>query len=547
MSAFTDSFGGNLGGFANRRFSPYLDDHPLLDALDDDAQRAASIIALALVVHAALFFVLSANFVVPDLLPDEPDIVPVQIVTYQEPMAEPDPAPAPEINQPAVPAPSVAPRPKPQTAPQPAPQPVPEPIPEAVPPPPPPEPEPEPIITPPPPPEILAQPVVEPEPDPIPAPELVFEPVPEPEPEPEPIIEIFEPLPVPVPEPEPEPAPEPLPPIVEIFEPEPEPEPMPEPIPEPEPEPEPEPVPELLAVPDLAPLEVRPLPGIAAPTDLPDIVVLPDPEPIPEPEPEPEPAPAPPAEPEIIVVPPTILASPDAPDTADEAERAVTEDEADPFLDLLRREKPLGEDTPAPVQPQSSPRNPLAGPLTGGGNVGTPPTAGTRRAGPGTSGWTLAPGSYGNSPGAGYEGLNLDMRCREAGKTHLDCPEYLKTFEGRDAQGFEDVRLFIPRGTDRGPGSSAGTGRMTGSRAANPQVAGGTNPWALGIGNNSVNAGGPSTTILDDGPEVDFSREFLSNPVRDPDRGGRLRDLILPEDDQDDDAFDVDELILPEP
>ncbi len=538
-----------MNAFASyqRRFSPYLDDNPLLDLLDDDAQRMASIIAGALFVHVALFFVLSANFIVPDLLPDEPDIVPVQIVTYQEPAPEPEivPEPAPEIIQPAVPAPAIAPRPKP--VPQPVPQPIPEPIPEAVTPPPPPpepEPEPEPVVTPPPPPEVLSQPVVEPEPEPVPEPDPIPEPEPEPAPIPKPVIEIFEP----VPEPEPEPIvePEPLPPIIEIFEPEPIPEPEPEPEPIPEPvieifEPEPVPEPELppLVLPE--PAELPPAPGIITPEPLPEI--LPEPLPLPDVEPEiiPEPEPVPPApepEPEFITVAPTILASPEAPETSDEADRAVTEEEADPFLDLLKREQPLGPNNPGTVQP----RSPLAGPTTGGGNIGVPPTTGTRREGPGTGGWTLAPGSWGNSPGAGYEGINLDMRCREAGKTHLECPEFLKTFQGRDANGLESTRLHIPRGTDRGPGGIGG--RMTSTRASNAQIAGGSDPWKLGIGNNSVNAGGPSTTILDDGPEVDFSREFLSNPVRNPDRAGRLRDLIQPEDDADD---ELPELIFPDP
>ena len=31
------------------------------------------------------------------------------------------------------------------------------------------------------------------------------------------------------------------------------------------------------------------------------------------------------------------------------------------------------------------------------------------------------------------------MRCREDDRTHLDCPEYIRQQEGRDAQGFEDI------------------------------------------------------------------------------------------------------------
>ena len=180
---------------------------------------------------------------------------------------------------------------------------------------------------------------------------------------------------------------------------------------------------------------------------------------------------------------------------------------------------------------------------TSGSVTAPPPGGGTRRASPGASGWTLAPSSYGNSPGAGYEGINLDIRCREAGRTHEDCPEYLRTFQGRDRDGFEDYERYRPLGVEGGPNRPV-TGQGNGLGGLN--IAGGSDPWSAAIGDNSVNAGGPSTTLLDDGPEVDFSREFLGNPIRIQDDPGRLRDLLT-EPDQDEDLFVIDELILPEP
>ena len=112
--------------------------------------------------------------------------------------------------------------------------------------------------------------------------------------------------------------------------------------------------------------------------------------------------------PEIIPTAPVVLASPDAPETRAEERRAVPQEQSDPFIDLIKRDR----DTP----------------LTGGGNEGpvgsvaNPPGGGTviGRTNPGTGGWTLAPQPAG--PGKAYEGLNLDIRCREQGRTHADCP-----------------------------------------------------------------------------------------------------------------------------
>ncbi|MGB3456372.1 MAG: hypothetical protein WBA35_08435, partial [Litorimonas sp.] len=141
-----------------------------------------------------------------------------------------------------------------------------------------------------------------------------------------------------------------------------------------------------------------------------------------------------------------------------------------------------------------------------------------------------APGSYSQSPGAGYDGLTLDIRCREAGKTHLDCPEYLRTFQGRDAAGFENYEQYRPRGVRSAPGPSVPTPMRD---------------LGLPIGDNSVNAGGPSTTMMDDGPEVSFDREFLGNPVIVQGDPGRLRDIFA-EPDEDETRLDLEDLFRPD-
>ncbi|MEM9599785.1 MAG: hypothetical protein AAF926_02060, partial [Pseudomonadota bacterium] len=71
-------------------FSPYHDPDPLADFLEDDAQRGTSTFLIVLIIHAALYFALTSNFIVPDLKPDEPEIVPVQIVTFETPQPEPE-------------------------------------------------------------------------------------------------------------------------------------------------------------------------------------------------------------------------------------------------------------------------------------------------------------------------------------------------------------------------------------------------------------------------------------------------------------------------
>ena len=557
------------------RFSPYLDDDPWVDFFDDVAQRATTVIAAVLAVHFALFFVLNANFIVPDLK-EEPDPIPVQIIAFEDLQ----PAPAPETEPEII---DVAPVVPPPPRPKPAPQPVP-------------TPQPAPVET------VIAEPVIEPAPVPSPAPEILASeapvdtqevipeyrppepiaepiieppviPAPIPTPEPLPDVEIFEPLTQPTPEPiiEPEP-PEEF--EVEIFEPQPiTPEPIiqepviNEPIFEPEPVIEPEPIiepvePEPVEVYDpFAEIENEPLPDVIRVTPQIDLTpeeddpfpeFTPPSEPLPEPEPETKPAPAPiepdVAEPEledapIITTAPTILASPEAPTTIDEAEKAVPQEQAAPVNDFLFNPKPRQ----APTAPNSGTRRPSA-PSSGNGRSGSPssgaisldggggiPSGGTQRTptqrGGGNAGWALAPAGGSGGLGKGGEGLILDIRCREAKRTHADCPAYLAKFKGRNAAGYESFS----------PHSSGGVSRSTsGARAGtltNRNVGGGRDPWSANLGDNSINAGGPSTTVLDDtsfgqglGPRLE--------PIGEPDR---VRDLIK----QPDRPWETDAIELP--
>jgi hypothetical protein len=303
---------------------------------------------------------------------------------------------------------------------------------------------------------------------------------------------------------------------------EPEPEPIIETLPEEIFEPEPEVEPESYVSPD--PLDIPPSPGpILEPEEeeiLPDEeppVVPVDPEP--EIEPEIDTTPEIPAEPEIIettppdapeliTTAPSILASPDAPSTEEESDRAVPQSQADTLFD------PLGR----PRSGSSTPRGPGGGsvftPSTSPG-LGTPPSGGTRRPTPGAGGWQLDPSAYGGNSGEGLGGVVLDMRCREETRTHEDCPEYMAKFKGRNAAGYE---AFGSHSSGAAPARSPRTGTYE-----NPAIGGGTDPWALGIGNSSVNNGGPSTTVLDD---ADFGREFLGTNLGDGSSPNRVRDIF---------------------
>ena len=468
-------------------FSPYHDEDRLLDFLDDDAQRLSANAAVVFLIHLGLVLSLSGSFIVPDLKPPPPpEAVTVEIVTF-DPQPEPEPEPAPVVIEPVLAPPPPAPVPKPQPEPQARPDPTPVPPPPQ--PEPEPEPEPEPVFTPPPPPpEIIAQPEpVEPDTFVLPEPE----PFPEPEPEPQPIIEVFEPLPEPIVEPEPEP-------IIEIFE--------PEPLIEPEPLLEPEPLiidPELPPTPGL--IEAEPLPDFIEPEPLPPEIIL---EPLPEllPEPEPRPLPQIVAEPEpefflepetILITPPTILASPDAPESREEEIRAVPQEQSDPFIDLIKRDRNSSLDEPIAAQPRGGGNE---GPISQGGSVNAPPGGGTSigRPSPGAGGWTLAP--QGTATNKAYEGINLDIRCREEGRTHEDCPEYVKKFRGRNQAGRESFDGHAGTGTDRGD-------RISSSRRIPSR-----SELGLNLGDPSINSGGPSTNVLEF-PDQNFDREFLSGKI----------------------------------
>lgn len=513
-------------GHRDASFSPYHDDNRILDFFDDAPQRLTLNAVVVIFIHVGLALFLANGFVIPDLKPPpEPEAVIVEIVTF-DPVPEPEPEPAPIIETPEpapLPVPVPTPQPTPPPQPEPTPQPLPEPEPEPVPLPEPepiplpiPEPEPEVLpepVLPPPPPEIIAQP--EPiEPAPLP------EPVPEPEVEPEPIIEFIEPIPEPIQEPISEP-------VIELFEPA-QPEVIIEPLPELPPEPVLEPIAEpiiepeieifepliepalelepIIIQPELAPtpgiIEAEPLPDLLEPEPLPpeiflEPVTLPEPEILFQPEPpvviEFEPLTAP----DIVLTAPIVLASPDAPETREEESRAVPQEQSDPFMDLIKRDRNSSLQDPLPT-PRAGGGN--QGPISQGGNVSRPPGGGTSigRTNPGAEGWTLAPqGASGNEA---YEGIILDIRCREEGRTHEDCPEYLERFRGRDASGQESFQGHAGTGTDRGDGISAS--RTMPSR----------DEIGVVIGNNSINAGGPTTNIFDE-PEVDFDREYLGRDI----------------------------------
>ena len=120
-------------------------------------------------------------------------------------------------------------------------------------------------------------------------------------------------------------------------------------------------------------------------------------------------------------------------------------------------------------------------------------------------------------PGKAYEGINLDIRCREEGRTHADCPEYIKKFRGRDRSGRESFDGMAGTGSDRGD-------RISSSRTIPSRSA-----LGLNIGDPSVNSGGPSTNALDF-QDTNFDREFLSIPLNNEPEGPGLIERITPSD-----------------
>jgi len=517
-------------GSVQDSFSPYLDPEPWADYFDDFARRHTTALFLAFIVHIFFFILLQPSFVIPDLI-DDPEAINVQIVAFEDtaPPPEPETAPPPDVIRPAIAPPPPSIRPKPKPAPPPPPIPV-----ETE-----PEPDIKPVFTPPPPaPEILSQAIDSP--DALPVADPVPPPLPEPviEPRPEPQVEIFDPQPLPEPLPPPQPVPDP---IIDPL-PAPEPTPVPDILPDPvysqEPPGEWRPYipPQPEALPPAAGAIVEPLPDLPdldtlppVPVDIPPDIVpetaseppaLPpvqDVIPLPEPTPELE------AEDELVITTaPTILASPEAPVTREEADLAVPQSQATPLDEFLRNDQGSTNRVP---RGQGRPETGLGSPAPVGGISRRPgaaitgtPSGGTRRSNPGAGGWTLAAPTRANI-GAGYKGLNLDIRCREAGRTHADCPKYLKQFQGRNAAGFESFSAH------NNSGSKAPVRRgvhTTGNRSPHT-----SNPWNSSLGDNSINAGGPSTTVLND---TTFSHGFQGIGAQDIKPQRSVRDLFRPPD-----------------
>jgi len=243
---------------------------------------------------------------------------------------------------------------------------------------------------------------------------------------------------------------------------------------------------------------------------------VPEPEPIQDPEIQSAP---------IITTAPTILASPDAPSTSDELEKAIPQEQAAPVTDFLFNPKTRFPTTPTPRGGMSAPSGTSGGSGSSGGAIsldggGGIPGGGTQRAPTqrGGTGWALAPQGGSGGLGKGGEGIMLDIRCREAQRTHDDCPEYLAKFKGRNAAGYES---FGPHSNGTVAGSTRGARAGT---YENPAIVGGRDPWSLGPGSNSVNAGGPSSTVMED--DADFGRLFLGTNLGGGQESGRMRDLL---------------------
>ncbi len=496
--------------YTEDNFSPYLDPEPIAEFFDDVGQRGMVTGFLAMLVHIGIFIILQMKMTVPHV-PDEPEPIQIEIISFEPeapPKPEPEPEPEPEL-RPATAPPAQAPAPRPKLPKPPPPPPPPEPKPE-------PKPEPEPVVIPPAP-EIIKSVTAEPE--------LVPETPPDPEPAPEPTfvetLELFDPALVT--QSEAELAFEP---IADIFEPVEQPVQAPRPV-----------VP--LFDPDLLDMDTEPedLPDIDDQVELPPIPVIEpeiapgivEPEIIPEniPETTPEPiAPPPMFEPdvfdaspvttepelelnttpeiEIAAIPPTILASPDAPTTQDEAEKAIppSQSQATP-LDFILKDR---GNTDVPGDRSSRPAR-------GGGNEGNIPIAGgTARPAPGASGWQLPSGLIPTEGVPGGKGLIRDIRCREEQRDHEDCPEYVNKHGGRNANGLENFGPHVPLGTT--------TVRSRGMPQT-PSLQDTVNP-------TFGDAGLPSTTVLDD--VGGFKGQYLGDKIGTPGRSRRIRDLFNPPD-----------------
>jgi len=161
----------------------------------------------------------------------------------------------------------------------------------------------------------------------------------------------------------------------------------------------------------------------------------------------------------------------------------------------------------APIAQQPSPRGNGGGLFNPGGGrpLNEVPSGGTRRPAPGagTGGWTLNTGAA-QSPGAGYDGLNLDVRCREDDRTHLDCPEYIRRQKGRDAEGFESISAHRNTASPTPP-------RRNSARD-------------LTIGGLDPTGNAASTQILDDAGISSRSRALTGDEAE----PNRVRDILNP-------------------
>lgn len=419
--------------------TPYTEPEPILEFYDRPAPRWVTSLALTLVFHGSLLFILTIPHT--SVPPDEPDIIPVSVIALRsEPPAEPEVSPprskpAPTITRPPPPAPSPPEIRKPDTP-----------------------------TVPPPLPKILSTENPSTDSDrTVPESRIlsreeaielgILQPLPEPEPEPE-II----PAPTPVPTP-PVPVPEPIiqaPPVPNLrSDSVPDPSPLDSTAPgDGPPSPEQEEVLPPRPVIDLQP----PPPEESVPEPiLPEIPIaeIPVEPPIQEPE---QPKPSEPVARIIAPPQPKVLASPEAPTTAEEAAKAVPETQAESGLDFILR-------------------NPAT--RSSGGGSGGPVSGGS------AGRWNL--GNVGAATQGGLRGVYRDVNCREPGRDQTECPGYVEGPTGRNEDGWES---WSNHRIDLGSGPAQwGTPRRS---TRNPASA------PAGARQQDLATDRPSTTVLDD-------------------------------------------------
>jgi hypothetical protein len=490
--------------YVQDKFSPYLDPDPIAEFFDDVGQRGMVTGLFAVLIHVLILMVLQTKLDIPHV-PEEPEPIIVEIISF-EPQVEPEPEIelVPELRA-AVPPPAQAPVPKPKPRPKPKPKPTP----------PPPESEPEPIPEP--------EPIQEPEPVVIPpAPKIMKTPEPEPEldappdlvPVSEPTLDLFDPELITQTDPELTPDP-----VLDIAEPVTEVAVPIAPVFEAdilETELEPEDLPEIDELLELAPAPViteEPLSGIETPEPEPAPELPPPPAPlfqqdifeIPETQTDPETELLDIPDIEVAALPPTILASPDAPTTQAEAENSIPQEQAVTPLDFIFKDKGKSG------LPNAGTGN-LFDPLTGNkGNPGRAPvnTGSTPRTSPGANGWQIN-GTWPSDGLPGGKGIIRDIDCRGEKRDHEECPEYVRRNTGRGADGFEAFGPHTPLGTS------------TVRRRGIPQTKSLDETVNPSFGDPSQ----PSSTVLDD--VNGFSGQYLGDKIGTPSSGNRVRDLFNP-------------------